>query len=351
MKLDATLGNNCRSVAMSTILSHYGYSLSEAMCFGLGEGFDFLGSKVKFGLLNKFTCYAGNNENDIYTLVNALKLEIDIIQLEENDKVRDTIEKLIYSKIPIIARVSLDKYLKFIPSSLTSNKESTKSIFKLINGSAGNHVVVITNCGNTGVLVYEPNISSPISIPWKNFLEAMNPSNAVIYHPSNTLFVLSANPSSIKEDNISDMKMVIWNAIYSNMKRYIKNKSNWGGLHLVEELSENFLYLIFGRRTRKNVEFFRFFGDVATGGGFYRRLYGRFLKEANSKYLKNNSIDLISKEYYKLSRKWSNFSREISKKNCDYEVIDRLVQDIVMLEKKLSLELYHLSKENICGQQ
>ncbi|HAU86660.1 MAG TPA: hypothetical protein DCW90_14580 [Lachnospiraceae bacterium] len=348
MNITPTIGNNCRAVALSTVLSYYGYPFSEAFCFGVGEAFDFSSSDIHFGLNRNYKCFSGNNENDIYTLAGHLKLAIDVSQPKTKTETRKLIESYIKNDEPVIVRVAINKYMKYLSDSMTNNMEQMQSVFRIINGSAGNHVTVISNTGKDKVLLHEPNIMEPVIISWDCLLDAMNPKDVVVRHPGNTIFHLRPTLSYCAIQK--HLSRIISNSIYNTMFRYLYGESDYFGIKQVENF-QNFFFKETNQDTySKNAVLFRFFCDIVSGGGFYRRLYGRFLKEANEQYIHDSEIGKLYSKYYKLSKKWSTVSKEIVQNtNVDAAGASKLYEttlvDIAKTERELAERLLQRSGE------
>lgn len=350
MKLDPTLGNYCRSVALSSVVNYYGYSLSEAMCFGIGEAFDFCGSDIRFGRKRIYKCFAGNNENDIFRFSEQMKMKVEMYQPKNRKETRRQICDLIEQEKPVIARVSIDKYMRFLPGMATDNLETMKAVFRIIRGSVGNHVTIISNAGREKVMIHEPNLMSPVLLPWENLFRAMNPGNGLVRHPSNTLYVITPLVPAEEMETEEKMRPVIWNAIRNNMKNYLYNQSTWAGVRQVQVCGRTLLNMENKDKFAKNAVLFRFFCDIATGGGFYRRLYARFLREANDRYLKDDVIEGVSKKYFALSRRWSRLSGNVTAyaQEPDWSRSGELWQDwkeISRLEEELAGLLYKRSAD------
>ena len=353
MKIVPTMGNYCRAAAISSVMNYYGYCLSEAMCFGIGEAFDFLSSDTRFRKNKIYKCFCGNNENDIFRFSEQMRVSIQVYRPENKEKTKEIIERLIDQDKPVIARVSINKYMHLLPGMAVNNLESMKTVFKIINGAAGNHVTVISNTGKNKVMIHEPNIVLPIILPWEKLLEAMNPRNASVRHPSNTLYLMTPSvPAEIMQME-ENMRPIIWNAIYNNMKNYLFAQGAWSGIKHIELHGRELLNIEKKNELKKDAVLFRFFCDIVTGGGFYRRLYAQFLKEANERYLHDRIIEEATGKYFGLSRKWSRISKKIieySQKPSDgcYCELEREWKEISLLEKELAEKLY-LRSSNKCN--
>lgn len=332
MELCNTVGNYCRSVALSTVLNYYHYPLSEAMCFGLGASFDFSTSEVKFGRFKQYRCISGNNENDFWFISDALELILDTIQPVTGQELKRTLCKLVNEGVPVIVQVAVDKYMMNLKASATNHIDENKKIFRLLGGSAGNHVTVVKNIGNDSILLMEPNIMSPVQIPWKSFETAANPHDCVIRPPANTVYYV--RPSVTYENIIKRMPLIISNSIYENMYSYVISGNAWNGIEKLKSLNDFFFEKADEKTMHGNKILFRFFCDVVTGGGFYRRLYSRFLREANDKYLNDNKIREIAKSYNSLGREWS-ATAKFMLRECPNDILNIEIRNkIKFLEKQ-----------------
>lgn len=348
MKIVPVMGNYCRAAAMATVMNYYGYHLSEAMCFGIGEAFDFSGSDVRFGRKRIYKCYAGNNENDIFRFSVQMKVKTEVYRAGNRKETKEAICRFIDKDKPVIARVSIDKYMRLLPGTPRENLEMMKAVFQIINGAAGNHVTVISNTGKEKVLVHEPNIAMPVMLPWKNLLDAMNPQNAVVRHPSNTIYVMTPSVPAEKMETEDRMCPVIWSAISHNMKNYLFTQGTWSGIGQIGIYGKGLLQAGNPDEFKKNAVLFRFFCDIVTGGGFYRRLYARFLREANEMYLHDKGIEEVSKKYFGLSRQWSRLSKAAADygqkpEDGDFARLEKEWKEIELLEKELAEKLYRRS--------
>lgn len=310
MKLDNTYGNSCHSVALSTILKYYGYPFSEEMCFGLGGAYDFIASDMEFGFHKKYTIVSGNNENDFYNISGLFNFRLQIYQPLGEQELKSLIYEKISEGVPLIAKVSINQYMKEIHSSSTHRNEEALEIFRLINSSVGNHVTVVNNIGADKVSIIEPNIFEPVIISWKNFYRGMFPADKTVNHPARTLYTLK--PEKTFAEIEKDMKHYITKAIRENMEIYLEGNGCWNGLHLIDKLYDILFNQDDANRRMVNAKIFRFFCDITTGGGFYRRLYANFLKEANKKYLQNADIAELATCYNRICKSWTGISKIIS---------------------------------------
>lgn len=334
MKLDNTYGNNCRSVALSTVLNYYGYPFSEAMCFGLGGAYNFITSDIECGVNKSYTVVSGNMENDFFNISDLLDLDYQMLQPSSEKELKNIIFNFVQEKTPVIAKVSINKYLRELHSTATNYSKDALEIFKLINSSAGNHVTIVNNIGEHKVSLYEPNMFDSVIVSWKSFYKAMSPTNRTLNHPARTLHIIKPkHPFSQIEGN---MEEYIVKAIKNNMEVYLNETGNWGGLKSIKMLPKTLCCIENSKKMMINAKIFRFFCDITTGGGFYRRLYANFLKEANKKYLHDDFLNDIAKSYNKISKQWSSLAKLITESynQLDDNKVQKISNDIMDVYKQ-----------------
>lgn len=330
MRLNNSVGNNCKAVALSTVLNYYGYPFSEAVCFGLSGAFDFSFSKVKFKN-SYFNCVSGNNDNDYYFIAKILGLKLDVIKSYKEKNLKALLEDKIRNGIPVISRVSIDKYIDVLAQKYFRADETytgeTKKIFKMLQTSAGIHVVVVGDIGNEMIQIYEQNIDRPVNISWKRFANASNPKSTCLMHPVNSVYVIEPNYSY--EKMCDSMDIIVAKAIYENMNNYLYANSKWYGHSRIADVRDWIVDTLNKDGNHKELAMFVFFCDTITGGGFYRRIYSHFLSEVNEMYFSNDYFTVEAKSYMKLSRKWSAVAKKIKAANAKDKRNENDIIDIV----------------------
>lgn len=347
MKLNNSTGNNCKSVALSTLLNYYGYPFSEAMCFGLSGMFDFSFSKVKFKN-SYFNCVSGNNDNDYYFFAKIMELKFKVVKSKDAKALKKLLEAKIHNGIPVISRVSIDKYIDVLAQKYFRADETytgeTKKIFKMLQTSAGIHVVAVGNIGDEMIQIYEQNIEKPVNLSWKRFVIASNPNSTCIMHPVNSVYIIEPTYSYEKIRDVMDI--IVAKAIYENMNNYLFSNSRWYGYSHIADVRDWIVDTLKKEGNHKELEMVPFFCDTITGGGFYRRIYSHFLSEVNEMYFGKNYFTDEAKSYMKLSRKWTAVAKKIKVANAkdmrdekDINEIVDVMNDIEKMEHDLAYRL------------
>lgn len=343
MELDCTVGNYCRSVAFSTVLRHYGYPLSEAMCFGLSAAFDFSSSETRFGRHGekKLICCSGSNSNDVYYLADLLRLELRILQTKTSGQALRLIDQIVNrEQMPLIARVCIKEYLSCLKSAATNHVRESEGIFNIIDSRPSNHVTVISKLDRKQVTIHEPNLMEPSLIPQKVFCKALNPKIGVVSPSANTFYLL--RPTVSFETLRPEMPDLAAKAICDNMNQYLSGNSKHYGISALNCVSDLIKDGMTAEEQGENLAMFRFFCDVVTGGGFYRRLYSRFLKEVNVLYFQNDELARCAQTYGRLSQAWSKLGKRFLSADIRMEKVELQVQiqAIVECEWQAAQELY-----------
>lgn len=343
MELNCTVGNYCRSVAFSTVLRHYGYPLSEAMCFGLGAAFDFSSSDMHFGRHRekKLLCFSGCNSNDVYYIADLLHLELRILQTKTSGQAIRLIDQFVNrEQIPLIARVCIKEYLSCLKSTVTNHVRESEDIFNIIDSRPSNHVTVISGLNRKQITIHEPNLMEPSLIPRKVFCKALSPKSGLIAPSANTFYLL--RPTLSFEALRPEMPALAAKAICDNMDQYLSGSGKHYGICALNRIRDLLKDGMTAEEHSENLSMFRFFCDVVTGGGFYRRLYCRFLKEVNLLYFQNDELACCAQAYGRLSQAWSRLGKHFLSADFGLEKIElqAQVQSVIDNEWQAAQALY-----------
>lgn len=347
MELDCTIGNYCRAVALSTVLRYYDYPLSEAMCFGLGAALDFTASQVQFGKHGekKIYCFSGNSSNDVYYISHLLHLDFRILQTENFRKTFELMKEIVnIQQQPLIAKVCIKMYLPYLRATMLNHSTQINDVFDVISTPASNHVTVVSWIDNKSVTIHEPNMMDASIIPNKVFYKALNPKSGFISPSANTFYYI--RPSMCFEDIRPKMPKLIVKAIFDNMVVYLNRTSRFHGISSLDYVYELIREDIEYQKRKEMLTMFRFFCDIVTGGGFYRRLYANFLKEANLKYLHDNEMEKCFKKYAQLARLWSKLAKSFQSEKIVLNVqeLQNQIYFVINNEKEAAQMLYQVAE-------
>lgn len=348
MELDCTVGNYCRSVAFSTVLRYFGYPFSEAMCFGLSTAFDFSSSEVRFGRHRekKLFCFSGNNSNDVYYISHLLQLELRILQTRTSRQALQLIDQVVnQEQVPLIARVCIKEYLSFLKSTATNHVSESEEIFNIIDSRPSNHVTTISGLDRKQVTIHEPNLMESSYIPRKVFCKALNPKSGIVSPSANTFYFM--RPTLSYEEILPKMPTLVAKAICDNMRQYLNGNGNHYGICSLGRVSDLLKDGMTIEEQRENLSMFRFFCDVVTGGGFYRRLYSRFLKEVNMLYFQNEELFCCAQDYGRLSKSWTKLGKLFLNEYNDIEKeeLQAEVNSVVDHERQVAQALYRIGEK------
>jgi hypothetical protein len=319
INVEHVLGNYCKSVALSDVLRFHGYQLSESMVFGLSSAFDFSYSKpLEFGKGKKMFGFSGNSLNDYYNI--AELLGINYISIKQKDKRLhfEIIREFLQKDIPIIASVSLMDYYSCLNEGAVRDEEfnqETYSLFDMLDTSVGNHVTTIVGLDEEekNFFLYENTLNNLQKVGVEALLYASDPKSFSVIHPRNEIHIFIPT-----QDKMINLDYKIKEAINKNFFRFLFNSSDYSGVNALLKFSEEFQkwpnILKEEEHIKNSIQMFHYFCETASGGGFYRKLYSRFLREASAKVDDRRLIE-FSKRYMKVARSWTSFSKAINSIN------------------------------------
>ncbi|MHA1989809.1 MAG: BtrH N-terminal domain-containing protein [Candidatus Hodarchaeales archaeon] len=318
-------GVHCTSTALRNVLEFNGIKLSEEMVFGLGSGMNI--GYLKFPGQNPMI---GGRSKDLHTdLSKNLNISLSEFRSKDKDEGWRRLKSYLDKKQPIAINVDLAylSYQQGLPE----------------NYHFGQHAVVI--CGYDSdketIQIADTGFEDIKEISLKDLSKARNSSFNKWMDPHNYIFEFNFS------NNIPDLKEIIPKAIRKNGKSLQKSSRAMGilGIHSgtkgLEKFSKDLSkWLELSEDDLKNrcEEIHGYISEYGTGGGFFRYLYSRFLKES-SEILNDKTLVSLSEYYLKLgdswevlSKKFENLSQESTKETLMSEIQDLLIS---LIKKEL----------------
>lgn len=282
------LGSHCGSTSLTLISNFYGYNFSEAMTFGLGAGLGFTYQKY---VDTDFYFFTGRNESLELNLTNLLGGHIESGSTDDPEEGFLKVKELIDCGIPVI----LDLNVMHLPY-------FKKYMDNLGNVSFGLHNAVMVGYElekNTGYLL-DHRWNNLIEIPLNQLAKArcskessVNPRNGykAITLPTYNTDLTYEIEQAIKI-NIHRMKYPFaYKMGLEGIKTFSKECIRWKDILSDEEkISTAKMATVFMEK-------------LGTGGGNFRRMYSRFLKEV-ANITKDDRFLIVSNEYVQLFHKW-----------------------------------------------
>lgn len=282
------MGSNCGTTSSKIILNHYNYKVSEDMVFGLGSG---LGFVYQYYTQDETYFLSGKNESLENNIANLFGGTIESGYFDNEEKAFNEVKKYIDRDMPVILDLSI-RYLPYFEPYLES----------VGNIGFGLHNAVLAGYDEEEhtVLLLDHRWSEPQKVFMKDLSRArgaldsgMNPRNAY------KVYILPNPPD--------DLSNYIEYAIRINVHRMKYPFAYKMGLSGMKTFKREVLGILKSNKWPESAEalstFTTLMEKLGTGGGNFRRMYGRFLKEA-AEITKNDNYRRIGKEYMSLARDW-----------------------------------------------
>lgn len=283
-------GVHCTSTALRNIFEFHGIKLSEAMIFGLGSGmglsFGDFGGKTETigGRLYKF-------ENNLCKLLNV---KLDIYRSSNKEEGWQRLKSMLDQGIPAAINVDM-AFLKY---------QDLPKDFHF-----GQHTITV--CGydskKSTVFIADTQFHDIKEIPLEDLHAARNYRYSRWMDPLNFIYELEFKKT------IPDLKTVVPIAIQLNGKNL--QKKNWfvrlfgmvNGLGAIRKFSKSlnsWSNLPESDIQERGTIVSGYISEYGTGGGLFRYLYSRFLKES-AEICNNDELLKISNFYKKLGDHWN----------------------------------------------
>ncbi|MGE7841722.1 DUF4872 domain-containing protein [Lysinibacillus sp. NPDC093712] len=318
------LSVTCRAGNIRDLMEYEGYKFTETMLFGLSNGLSFaylLPEETKETV--DFAMISGVTHNQFEELASSLRMHYASCIPTDSALVWEHIKELLQEGKPVFLDVVLSLYLKYLDkpalpgsseTSFTASNDFVSTwdrMFSQLQTPAGTHVTMLIGIDEleNQAFIVENNLSRIQTVPLDVLKYACNPPMTVTNHPQNRygVYYLPTKFPNIKE--------ATKNAIYANMHSFLYTSRKYNGINAIERLAEqmpNWLELMPRDQVSITMGMMFYISEKASGGGFYRRLFAGFLREA-AHLLGEDSLEEISKDYYKLSNMWRELNKQLAK--------------------------------------
>lgn len=328
------VGVHCATTAFRNVLEYEGHRLSEDMCFGLGSGLGFTYWKTK---RMPFPFVGGRTRDLEKDLCRNLGIGMKAYETHSRKKAYRALRELILKNQPVI--INVDLY--YLPYFWGGQEPPPGAHF-------GGHFIVVAGIDEEREVAYvaDTNFSGLQEVKLKDLEEARD-SKHKPFPPHNRWYILKVPPEltslnkAIKmalTKNYQEMlKPPIRNLGLKGMKYFAQDIVNWP-----QEISSSSLEDVL-------LNTYIYMEEDGTGGGAFRRVYARFLKEAGE-VLENAALKDLSSKYEEIADHWTDLAKmflEASKTN-DREVFIKAqpkISEIAILEEKALLQLNQICKK------
>lgn len=314
-----SLGSNCNTNAIRTIMQYYGYSLDEDVVFGLGSGLGFI---YQYYSNNESYFLSGKNESLELNIATLFSGTVISHSFDDPDRAWQEAKAYVDMGIPIILDLSITHLPYFGPY-----LEEIKNI------GFGLHNAILAGYDEKEqtVMLLDHRWSKPQVIPMQMFRESRNIQNVEV-NPRGAFraFVLPSPPSTIDDEIEYALRLNISRLLYP-----FAFKMGLPGLKMFYREVNTMAKVGLNDDSRKAIgTFATLMEKLGTGGGNFRRMYSNFLKKI-SKIDRFSPLKQIGKQYSECAMMWKKLSIAMAdwslndnaeSAECSCTVLDQLVR-------------------------
>ena len=286
---------HCETGVTSNMLHFYGHQLSEAMIFGIGEGFTFIyipftsfkGNVIKFS----FRTVPGS----IFTrALKKLGVKVNIKKFDNKEEAMKELDNLLAAGIPVGNVVGL-YHLPYSPVRTHFNAHNL-----CVVGKEGDEYIISDPCWHTTLL----------NISYQDLMKVRFAEGA--FKPKGKMYWIEEKPI------LGDVRGIILKSIENTCKKMI-------GTPFVPHFGTRAIVML-SKRVRKLEKRYgakdailylaslvQVIEEVGTGGAGYRYMYALFLHEA-AEMLNQPKLEEYSSEMYRIGDLWRQFALECGRK-------------------------------------
>lgn len=283
-----SIGSHCSSSLMKNILNFNGLKISEELCFGIGAGLGFVYRKAfnppyyfvlgRSDDLEKKICYFLGGEAIPY-------------KTDDDAKAWEIVKESVLDGQPALVNVDAS-YLPYLKEKF--------SIFDSVR-YGGHRVLVIGFDEEAGTVELADYLWTDRQVVSMEELKLARCSSTGQTPPNNLVYLFKFPKEYIDIEqairsgiylNVSAMLHPWYEVLgYSGLDKFCQRVTSWNRF-MKEDMVKTNAFMTY-----------MMMEEVGTGGGNFRRLYSRFLREAES-ILEDSRLGEASKIYADLGRKW-----------------------------------------------
>lgn len=297
-------GKHCITTSLKQVFDYYGYSITEAMLFGVGEGLDFTYINLAAAPMVSGRSKIGEFEN---TLSERLGISIKVKQAKDYEKVFVKAKQMIDTGHPVLTYVDMP-YMEY----LSMDK----------NSHFGGHTVVLFGYDDEQKCFYvseRDHSEYPIRTPAGTISEdyhlvtydqmKMARSSNHRPFPANNKY-LEFDFSGFQGITPENLELSI-KAVCGKMLRPPANLKGVNGIRKFSKEIIKWNKFDTDKLKRAGVtNYFQINGDGGTGGGIFRRMYGEFLIEA-APIIQKESFAEIGMLFIMLADRWDDIAQNM----------------------------------------
>ncbi len=288
-------GYHCQTNSLAKIFYYYGHPLSEDMLLGLGSGVGFIYWEMKFGQEKSvFVGGRGNNKDFFSDLGKRTGVNIRSVSTSSTKRALDALTEKLTKKEPVMVFGDMG----FLPwFDLPPNYHFGGHTF-VICGFDGKEQVLASDMDNKSSGL-KKGFYFPVSLEQ---LSKARGSPFKPFPPKNTF--LEFDFKGFHQPKPEDIISAVMQTSDSQLNPPIKNFGVKGLRHASKEITK-WQNTFSDRELRMNLFMLYVFIEIGgTGGGCFRYMYSRFLKEA-AKSVKNKALEEASEMFNASGKKFS----------------------------------------------
>ena len=320
-------GVHCESSALRDIFEFYGFTFSESMIFGLGSGLGFIywyGKQMPYP-------FVGGRARDLYkNLCSNLGVVVKVSKTSSKTKAYEALRKLIAENVPVMIHVDMP-FLKYLGLPEEAH--------------FGGHVVVVVGIDeNEGVVYIADTNFEKLQTATLKELEEARASKFKPFPPENKWFTFEF-PSELTSLEKA-IKRGISKTVNTMLEPPIRNLGTRGIQRFASEIVKWPKEYPPGKPPFQQLYEVTYImlEEDGTGGGCFRYLYSKFLKEA-SEHLGIKEVADLGEQYRQVGEKWTKAAhliRDIPSNPTNIIEIKEILLEIAEEEEEILSSLKNL---------
>ncbi len=291
------MGSNCATTASRIVLGYYGYDFSEDMIFGLGAGLGFI---YQYYADTEEYFLSGKNESMEHNLAHVLGGTLLTGSFDDGDRAWQRVKELIDEEVPVILDLSILHLPYFRPY-----------LGEIANIGFGLHNAVLIGYDDAEreVLLLDHRWNEPQVVSYEDLKNARNRREGnVSARNAYKAYALCSPAARIRPDLFFALRLTI-----NRMKHPFAYKMGLAGIKTFHrEIKLLFESGLYGQKREEILAYSYLMEKLGTGGGNFRRMYGRFLKEAAGQ-VRMPELIRAGKIYVSLAKRWKDLSATLGR--------------------------------------
>lgn len=288
-------GVHCESTSLRDIFEFHGFRFSEPMIFGIGSGLGFIYWHSK---QMPYPFVGGRARDFAKNLCSNLNVAIKMNKTANKTRAYESVRALVSNNIPVMIHVDMP-YLKYLGLPEQAH--------------FGSHTVVVAGLDEEkGTAYIADTMFKDLQTATLEELERARSSTFKPFPPENKWFTFefpakltltkAAVRNALKETAQTMLDPPIKNLGVKGISHFADEITKWPKLFPPEKPLFKQLYAV----TYVMIQ------EDGTGGGLFRYLYSRFLKEAGE-LLDNEELADVGRRYREMGQRWTKIARLIRK--------------------------------------